>query len=213
VTAASTADGVELVCVLLGVPIDDPAGNTSSYSLTLLEAAARKAATLAGRVSLVKAGQPLMISGNKLLLVPGRSLTYLGEAGQTADYSLGLPDLSQATAGQVNAGQKTEIQLIQAGQVVASVSATYAEPTPTPTPVPTRKPTNRVTVDPANPGNSTDDHSIMASFRRFIIAQPVLFAVIVIVLILLLIVILFIVDSRRRHRRRAHQGSVKIRRM
>ncbi len=159
VTAAVTNDGVELICVLLGVSANDTQGNTSSYSRTLLEAAARKTAADPERVTLVTAGQPLTIPGSSLLLMPQASLTLTAAASQALDYTLAVPGLSVAEQPQEapengadaslgRPGSETLIQLVQDGTVLTTVPAVFATPTPIPTPTPSPIPTKPPKADP-----------------------------------------------------------------
>lgn len=201
VTAAETRDGAELVCVLFGVPAGDSQGNTSSYSRTLLETAAKKAAAMEGNVHLVTAGQPLTIPDSTVLMIPQASLTLTAAAGLNLNLNLATPDLLRADAGLV-----TEIQLIQDGTVVAAVPATFANPTPTPAPTSAAKPTQagQTSGTVKKPDNGTaaskDSDSLWQAISQFIGDNALLLTILAGILLVAILIVVYVLFRRRQAR-------------
>ncbi len=141
VTAATTTDGHELICALFGVDTEDQSGNPASYTRTLLEAAALKAAQAspADQTVFVTKDQAIDVPDSKLQAIPARSLQILKNPGQATtsptdlhlvwptqaelpdlvpDTDLAAADLVPDTAG--------EIAVVQDGKIVLTIPVRYS---------------------------------------------------------------------------------------
>jgi D-alanyl-D-alanine carboxypeptidase len=120
VTAATTSAGQELICVLLGVSPDDLNGNVSSYSRTILEAAANRS-VLSGPASatlqtLLVRGEAIETPDPDMLAIPARSLCVALDGPTEPDFEI----VWSMDNGWVD-GDETKLDIVRDGRILLTV--------------------------------------------------------------------------------------------
>ena len=192
VTAATTTDGVELICVLFGVDLEDLNGNAASYTRTLLEAAAQKAvlAEPTEKTVIISQDQAIDLPDTKLQAIPTRSLRIINHGLQATGSPTDL-QLSWPSAENLSADTTGELAVVQDQRTILTIPVQFkAKPVVSP-------------LDQLTGGNAAGDTTGQASSAvQSILEWPLLMPLLWILGSLAVLIFAFCMGLFVGHRRR-----------